>query len=1145
MVVRLSSLKVTADMDAGPYVAGMNAKVAADQRGAASSTAVGAAITSTDTKITTAASGVEKLSRTYIAGYADAARFEAALRTLGRAFDTGRVSAEQAQRILVGLYEKYGSVASAADLAAAGQHEFAAAVLSANGAIAANDTALDGNTAALKRNAAAANIAHYNVRNLGFQLTDIAQGIPLLFQSPGYGLLNLGNQLAQIGQIFAGNGGIGAAIRETGSLVGNLALKFSPLLAIIGAMALGVAGLQREIQKATGASVSFGDTAIAVFQTLGDRIGSVVGPAIDKLVGWFDKLVDWIAPGVKGAINFVVGFFAQGLQHAIDSWQVLPEAMSDLAISAFNGVTQALEDMLNNSRGQIVKFMADAGQMLGPLFGGALLGGAASLNSAGKINLPKLTNPFEGTAKFIAGNTDYAGQFFSDVSQHAVDNMNKRLDDTDKHLDKAGGHAKVLKDHLSESEKAAQELAKSLGQALGGALSSLFSGPITSLQDALDKVLGSFAQLGQQNLGKVFDGLFSTPANDNKLAGGLSAADGVLPVNVKNTGDISKGFGDLFKNNPALAQGVSSAVGGLGIGYQTQNPLMGAVGGALAGSSAGPWGAVIGGIAGLIGGFLGMNEALEKAKQAVKDNTDAINAFIATGFGDEVSKYTTALAQFTAQGQKLIDLAKQAGDNALVDKLGAAIAAYPATLAKQLNDDLDRQLNSLSGASYLNDIADAQKAYNQTLADGALLGIDVADKANQILSASLKKIASDASLTATQILVLAAQFPALAGSLNSLIGVTGGANLDQLNQNVETAESNLRDALQAQQQAYKATGDAARSAAKNIRDFIASLDTNKSLSPLSPYDQLQSAAAQFAQVSQGALAGNADDVAKLTDVSQSYLDAAKSYYASSEQYFAVFNQVKSILDQTANTQDSVASTADMQLAALNTQVGSLISIDNGVQSVAAAIAALAAAQGALAAGQAANTNGATPMGAVDQLYQSVLGRTADASGAAYWQGRISAAGGLNNDITKAFVAAAIGNGEIVDPTIRAAYGLQNGGIVGNGLWGRDSVLASFAGGGNIALAGGEYVMPARQTSMFRPQLDAMRSGAGNDNSTVQELRAMTKALATQLARIEGAVVVGAGNTTSAVHQSIGESARNRKHDAAGQRAVSRRTGTQG
>jgi len=63
-------------------------------------------------------------------------------------------------------------------------------------------------------------------------------------------------------------------------------------------------------------------------------------------------------------------------------------------------------------------------------------------------------------------------------------------------------------------------------------------------------------------------------------------------------------------------------------------------------------------------------------------------------------------------------------------------------------------------------------------------------------------------------------------------------------------------------------------------------------------------------------------------------------------------------------------------------------------------------------------------------------------------------------------------------------GYANGGMIGNGTFGVDSVIARYAGGGSIALAGGEYVMPAAQTQAHLPMLEAMRGGGGasNDNS---------------------------------------------------------------
>lgn len=101
-------------------------------------------------------------------------------------------------------------------------------------------------------------------------------------------------------------------------------------------------------------------------------------------------------------------------------------------------------------------------------------------------------------------------------------------------------------------------------------------------------------------------------------------------------------------------------------------------------------------------------------------------------------------------------------------------------------------------------------------------------------------------------------------------------------------------------------------------------------------------------------------------------------------------------------------------------------------------------------------------------------------------------------------------------------GMAAGGMVGNGIWNFDSVLAKYtgAGGGSIALAGGEYVVPAPAvTAATLPALESLRRtgsfGGGpvsaNDNAVVialrgsnEELRMMrneTRALLTALARV--------------------------------------------
>jgi hypothetical protein len=126
-----------------------------------------------------------------------------------------------------------------------------------------------------------------------------------------------------------------------------------------------------------------------------------------------------------------------------------------------------------------------------------------------------------------------------------------------------------------------------------------------------------------------------------------------------------------------LQQGIGAALGGFGIGQQTQSPIMGGIGGAISGFMAGgPIGAVIGGIAGVIGGIFGNKQkkkeeqkARDAAKQTLAENQAAINQMFAIGEGRGYGDVTRSVYEFQDETHKLSDLAKKADDNDLIRKL--------------------------------------------------------------------------------------------------------------------------------------------------------------------------------------------------------------------------------------------------------------------------------------------------------------------------------------------------------------------------------------------------------------------------------------------------------------------------------------------
>lgn len=115
MTVKLSSLRVTAEMDASSYVAAAAQKEAADKKMVSSSVEVGRALAAQDAVAQKLGVGVASLSRSYIEGYGPASKFEQAVRSLGASLDRG-LDAGRAVAIYAGISTSFKQTADAAQL---------------------------------------------------------------------------------------------------------------------------------------------------------------------------------------------------------------------------------------------------------------------------------------------------------------------------------------------------------------------------------------------------------------------------------------------------------------------------------------------------------------------------------------------------------------------------------------------------------------------------------------------------------------------------------------------------------------------------------------------------------------------------------------------------------------------------------------------------------------------------------------------------------------------------------------------------------------------------------------------------------------------------------------------------------------------
>jgi hypothetical protein len=541
---------------------------------------------------------------------------------------------------------------------------------------------------------------------------------------------------------------------------------------------------------------------------------------------------------------------------------------------------------------------------------------------------------------------------------------------------------------------------------------------------------------------------------------------------------------------------------------------------------------------------LGADSPFTKAKDNIKQLGDSLKGFIsdtrraygtepggARSDGSEVIKATEAAKAYaiavlathdplTLVASKLEDLrGTSAGLTQLLTDLGMSAEQAGAAIEKGVKGAMDRiradfvadtqsKLNAALDKGYLNDAKSLMDEIAGMRADASTLGVGM-NSVQAYFGASAQKIVDQAELVGDAFKEFITLFPQLAGVVHEF-GKDAQANVDE-------ARTALQAAYDAEAAALNTTISRLETFTQSIRKFRESLLLDNALSPLSPADKLAEARRQFESVSAAAMGGDQEAMDRLQETSQAYLDEAKAYYASSEDYFAAFNQVQGILRATEIKTQGQLDLARAQLVALNQQIEGLLTVNKSVLTVAEAVMKLRDAIEQLAAskdkasatkpgGTAADYGAPVITDTVSQAYQNILGRAPDPAGAAYWQSQINSGAVSYTD----FISSLANSPE--------HRGYADGGVVSNGLFNVDSVLAKLAGGGSVALAGGEFVTRAPSvnpdTLGTLAAINQTGKAPSNDNSSAQEIRE----LRAEVRRLTSVVAEGAVATRSAVEQ---------------------------
>lgn len=262
------------------------------------------------------------------------------------------------------------------------------------------------------------------------------------------------------------------------------------------------------------------------------------------------------------------------------------------------------------------------------------------------------------------------------------------------------------------------DLANEMSQAFRGVFDEMFSAGNKGFDGLLNSFTRSLSRIGS----RLLETTFLTPLFSGKESGATGGLGGVFDgigklfdtdgiekaVNKGSQGGIFDAFNAWLKPaqgadgkatggfaSSKLGGGLMAAGVGAAIGYQSQSPIMGAIGGGLSGFAAGaaaggtmgPIGAIIGAGAGLIGGLLGKSQAKKEAEKRIKEQLEAykeayrqaqpeIEKLRATFRGESIGNVGMSIDAAFQQAYQANVTASKAGDQATADKIMQEFVQY-------------------------------------------------------------------------------------------------------------------------------------------------------------------------------------------------------------------------------------------------------------------------------------------------------------------------------------------------------------------------------------------------------------------------------------------------------------------------------------
>lgn len=184
-----------------------------------------------------------------------------------------------------------------------------------------------------------------------------------------------------------------------------------------------------EMKELENVTVTYGDTAKAVFQVIGKAIWDLIGPAVTRIWEHMTNFFNSVFDIAKAVINGIIGAFVGGYRAIVIMWQRFPQAMGDLFYSSVNAAIDAINALIRGSVNGINGFIAAANTIL------SKAGLELPQLEAGQID--RVANQYAGAGRAMgeaitgelsaAMSRDYLGEFGDAVANQALQNARDRI----------------------------------------------------------------------------------------------------------------------------------------------------------------------------------------------------------------------------------------------------------------------------------------------------------------------------------------------------------------------------------------------------------------------------------------------------------------------------------------------------------------------------------------------------------------------------------------------------------------------------------------------------------------------------------------------------------------------------------------------